>query len=115
MRAYRAAKLHAAMQGLSETGAQASTAAASSTPQVAAEVVEPARTVVKKCSDVLDQGDEGTFPLLPLEVIGKFRNNFERIIGLEPEDSARPTAEQLSAARVTRNLRQFFSFLLMSN
>ena len=95
MKVYRAAKMYAAQQGLGEANVEATQPIAA--PSAKAQAPPPVVSSTRKCSDVIDQGDEGHFPLLPFEEIRKMREKFEEVTGGEPEDSVRPTSDQLSA------------------
>lgn len=61
-----------------------------------AEAPKVEATVLKQ-SAYLNQGSEATFPLLNPGDLQKYRDNYAKIMGVEPPLSQRPTDEQLSA------------------
>ena len=102
LRLYRAAKLKVTAAGLGDVWNPTAVAAAPPPSAPAAPAPPPAPT--KKIAEVLDQTDDSHFPLLGRAELDKMRDRFEQIIGDEPTDDERPTADQLSA--LTHKLAQ---------
>ena len=53
----------------------------------------------KRMSEVLLQGDDSHFPLLPPDELARLRANFAAITGDNPLPQVRPSADQLSALK----------------
>ena len=93
LRLFRSAKLMATQQGLGDVPAPVLPVVA------AAPAAAPAQptAVMKKTSEVLDQVDDSAFPVLPATKIAEYRDRYVEVMHGEPDDSHRPTSDQLSA------------------
>ena len=92
MRLYHQARTQGAAAGLPVPGVilpSAAPQASTPTPRAEPEML--------KQSAYLDQGSEGTFPLMNPGDLQKYRSNYHKIMGVEPPLNQRPTDEQLSA------------------
>ena len=92
MRLYHQARTQGAAAGLPVPGIIA--------PLRAPEVIKDdpkVETTILKQSAYLNQGSEATFPLLNPGDLQKYRDNYSKVMGVEPPLSQRPTDEQLSA------------------
>ena len=91
---YRSAKLIVHQVGLGPVQPTAVQEPPQAPQAVIAKIPEPPAT--KRCNEVLDQANDGVFPILSLEEVGRLRARYETVCGLAPDDSCRPTADQLA-------------------
>ena len=66
-------------------------------PEAVQKATPTVETTLLKQSTYLNQGSEATFPLLNPGDLQKYRDNYSKVMGVEPPLNQRPTDEQLSA------------------
>ena len=99
MRLWRAASAYVTLIGLGPNGPLAPTAASSSPTMPISTAPVAAPVTLKKCSDLVDQGCDLQFVPLAATEVNELRQKFEEKTGDEPEEAARPSADQLGALK----------------